>query len=1093
MKKGRSKISIKYALIPIILFAFVIILGKSFAIQEEVKSITIKSTDPSYENKEKASYKVDKSAEWIDVGKARITFKYSSILKEKYKNKDIIFVLDTSGSMAGTKLTTMISDTKKVAKEILSNSDNRISVISFDDESYRLNDFSNDYNLVEKSIDNMYGGGGTSYYAPLKEVDQILNYYKRRNDTDTIVMFLSDGYPCVDMPNEVGEYKYLKEKYPYLTINAVQYEVSGRVIKELQQISDFQYIANRSNLIDVIKKASTVPEAYDKVEITDYLEDKYFKKIDTKSVTIPYGNIQISDEGNGQKLTWQIPANTLKTGDTTEFSIDVNLKEEYKGNLSKIIYANTNKKEIIMSILKEKKIFEESSKSPVLKIGYKVTYDANLPSDCKIDNLPGEEYYNAFSKVKLKENLSCKGYSVTGWKIMNQSTYNVNNTFIMPAEDVLIRAIWGKNKIVKSMDGKVEEKPKAIIKKMYEYNNLGTGSNITKIVFQNELKEPENVISSEDISTDGNGLVMKYIASNGDGTNTVYIQASGKIYANEDSSYLFYRAWRVTSIEGLENLDTSDVTNMSYMFGGCSALTAIDLSHMNTKNVTNMSSMFASTNLETIDVSSFDTSSLIRLHQMFSNNPKLTRIDLSTFKTDNVTDMSALFWNDTSLNYVNFNNINTSKVTTLYALFDNCTSLVNVDLSNFDTTNVMSLQSMFNNCKSLMTVDLSNFYTPNLMYMSSIFNGCTKLESVNISHFNTAKVQSIQNIFSNCENLKELDLTNFDTSSVTDMGQAFYKCKAIRSINLSSFDVSKVTNMSYMFEGCNNLAELDLSSFHTSPVDDLQGMFQNCYGLKKVDISNFKTPKLNRMDYMFENCYSILSIDLTGFTSTNLTTLESAFACCYSVKSINLSQLNTSKIVSLYRLFYCCYNLESLDLTNFTKTSLNASNGLKNTFTSCTSLKNINLSGFDFNNASLNSAFMSLPSLVSVDLSNIKFNSTSFANMFKRCHNLSSVNFSGVDTSKVTSMDSMFTSCYGLTSLDLSSFTNIPTAEEMFSDCINLVDLNIKNATLPTKEYTNMFIGNNENITVKVKGNTSKNYIDKMLASANGGTVIISN
>lgn len=1093
MKKGRSKISIKYALIPIILFAFVIILGKSFAIQEEVKSITIKSTDPSYENKEKASYKVDKSAEWIDVGKARITFKYSSILKEKYKNKDIIFVLDTSGSMAGTKLTTMISDTKKVAKEILSNSDNRISVISFDDESYRLNDFSNDYNLVEKSIDNMYGGGGTSYYAPLKEVDQILNYYKRRNDTDTIVMFLSDGYPCVDMPNEVGEYKYLKEKYPYLTINAVQYEVSGRVIKELQQISDFQYIANRSNLIDVIKKASTVPETYDKVEITDYLEDKYFKKIDTKSVTIPYGNIQISDEGNGQKLTWQIPANTLKTGDTTEFSIDVNLKEEYKGNLSKTIYANTNKKESIMSILKEKKIFEESSKSPVLKIGYKVTYDANLPSDCKIDNLPGEEYYNAFSKVKLKENLSCKGYSVTGWKIMNQSTYNVNNTFIMPAEDVLIRAIWGKNKIVKSMDGKVEEKPKAIIKKMYEYNNLGTGSNITKIVFQNEIKEPENVISSEDISTDGNGLVMKYIASNGDGTNTVYIQASGKIYANEDSSYLFYRAWRVTSIEGLENLDTSDVTNMSYMFGGCSALTAIDLSHMNTKNVTNMSSMFASTNLETIDVSSFDTSSLIRLHQMFSNNPKLTRIDLSTFKTDNVTDMSALFWNDTSLNYVNFNNINTSKVTTLYALFDNCTSLVNVDLSNFDTTNVMSLQSMFNNCKSLMTVDLSNFYTPNLMYMSSIFNGCTKLESVNISHFNTAKVQSIQNIFSNCENLKELDLTNFDTSSVTDMGQAFYKCKAIRSINLSSFDVSKVTNMSYMFEGCNNLAELDLSSFHTSPVDNLQGMFQNCYGLKKVDISNFKTPKLNRMDYMFENCYSILSIDLTGFTSTNLTTLESAFACCYSVKSINLSQLNTSKIVSLYRLFYCCYNLESLDLTNFTKTSLNASNGLKNTFTSCTSLKNINLSGFDFNNASLNSAFMSLPSLVSVDLSNIKFNSTSFANMFKRCHNLSSVNFSGVDTSKVTSMDSMFTSCYGLTSLDLSSFTNIPTAEEMFSDCINLVDLNIKNATLPTKEYTNMFIGNNENITVKVKGNTSKNYIDKMLASANGGTVIISN
>ena len=62
----------------------------------------------------------------------------------------------------------------------------------------------------------------------------------------------------------------------------------------------------------------------------------------------------------------------------------------------------------------------------------------------------------------------------------------------MPAEDVLIRAIWGKNKIVKSMDGKVEEKPKAIIKKMYEYNNLGTGNNITKIVFQNDLADAKS-------------------------------------------------------------------------------------------------------------------------------------------------------------------------------------------------------------------------------------------------------------------------------------------------------------------------------------------------------------------------------------------------------------------------------------------------------------------------------------------------------------------------------------------------------------------------------------------------------------------------
>ena len=48
----------------------------------------------------------------------------------------------------------------------------------------------------------------------------------------------------------------------------------------------------------------------------------------------------------------------------------------------------------------------------------------------------------------------------------------------------------------------------------------------------------------------------------------------------------------LTTIEGLENLNTGIVTDMSYMFYGCSALTSIDLSSFNTDNVTNMNCMF---------------------------------------------------------------------------------------------------------------------------------------------------------------------------------------------------------------------------------------------------------------------------------------------------------------------------------------------------------------------------------------------------------------------------------------------------------------------------------------------------------------------
>ncbi|MBF1069613.1 MAG: BspA family leucine-rich repeat surface protein, partial [Prevotellaceae bacterium] len=46
------------------------------------------------------------------------------------------------------------------------------------------------------------------------------------------------------------------------------------------------------------------------------------------------------------------------------------------------------------------------------------------------------------------------------------------------------------------------------------------------------------------------------------------------------------------SIEGFEHLNTSQVTDMSGMFLGCSSLTEIDLSHFDTSQVTNMNGMF---------------------------------------------------------------------------------------------------------------------------------------------------------------------------------------------------------------------------------------------------------------------------------------------------------------------------------------------------------------------------------------------------------------------------------------------------------------------------------------------------------------------
>ena len=52
--------------------------------------------------------------------------------------------------------------------------------------------------------------------------------------------------------------------------------------------------------------------------------------------------------------------------------------------------------------------------------------------------------------------------------------------------------------------------------------------------------------------------------------------------------YWFSGCNNLTEIKGIENLNTENVTNMSYMFVKCKALTSLDLSNFNTEKVTDM-------------------------------------------------------------------------------------------------------------------------------------------------------------------------------------------------------------------------------------------------------------------------------------------------------------------------------------------------------------------------------------------------------------------------------------------------------------------------------------------------------------------------
>ena len=139
----------------------------------------------------------------------------------------------------------------------------------------------------------------------------------------------------------------------------------------------------------------------------------------------------------------------------------------------------------------------------------------------------------------------------------------------------------------------------------------------------------------------------------------------------------FSNCKNLTQIEGMGNLNTEKVTDMSYMFYNCRKLSSLDLSKINTENVTDMS-------------------------YMFSCCWGLSSLDLSKFNTENVTNMTNMFYNCSALSTLDLSNFNTAKVEDMSCMFSDCFTLTTIYGSDeFVTEEVYNSQNMFYGCKNL--------------------------------------------------------------------------------------------------------------------------------------------------------------------------------------------------------------------------------------------------------------------------------------------------------------------------------------------------------------------------------------------------------
>ena len=134
----------------------------------------------------------------------------------------------------------------------------------------------------------------------------------------------------------------------------------------------------------------------------------------------------------------------------------------------------------------------------------------------------------------------------------------------------------------------------------------------------------------------------------------------------------FLNFTKLTTIEGLQYLNTSEVISMKDMFANCSSLTTLDVTSFDTQKVTDMSGMFYNcSKLTTLNLASFNTSNVTDMREMFKDCTELTTIYVSKlWSTTNVDNSNNMFYDCPKLKGGNNTAYNADKTNKEYARID---------------------------------------------------------------------------------------------------------------------------------------------------------------------------------------------------------------------------------------------------------------------------------------------------------------------------------------------------------------------------------------------------------------------------------------
>ena len=520
-------------------------------------------------------------------------------------------------------------------------------------------------------------------------------------------------------------------------------------------------------------------------------------------------------------------------------------------------------------------------------------------------------------------------------------------------------------------------------------------------------------------------------------------------------------------------------------------------------------------------------------YNWFNNFEKLTTIEgIEYLNTEKVTNMRCMFSGCSSLASLNLTSFNTAEVTDMSFMFYECYALASLDVSKFNTAKVTGMREMFHYCYALTSLDLTSFNTANVTDMYRMFNECSALTTIYASEkFVTGKVDDSLKMFYQCDKLvgaikydgNKVDHTyaNYKTGYFTPEGgfhayaefdegtgtltfrRGLSKPAGAYDLNVgindpgwlaqnkkiktvvfdASFACASPTSCRYWFCVCPNLTTIEgIEYLNTEKVTNMNSMFDRCSALTSLDLTSFNTANVTDMSYMFYNCPALTTIYASNKFITSLVTKSvDMFSGCKNLKGA---------------IEYDGNNTNNKDYANYETGYFSPEGGFPGyavfdegtgtlTFKWSNSTS-IPAGAYDLNVGQSNPKWYDKREKIKkvvFDASFANARPTSCYYWFRACLNLTTIEgIEYLNTEKVTNMKSMFYSCSGLTSLDLSNFNTakVKNMDYMFNSSSALTTIFVSDKFVMNKvtDSRAMFYG-----CTNLKG-----FIDKYDENKKNGT-----